>query len=238
MDPDLAARILHRVGFAIRLLLLLPLLWGALITCAAYRPTPRTLDQFRSALVAGDVDRVDYRTYRNDRSGALADLVWSESPLIWHEVNDTTTDSQELYTVARLKGDLRRAFVQPSMVQEPERKQGYVNGIFPDWPFRLPGGANLWWIAAIWVIAFVGMLCYPPRLANRWAWFWMFTIGQIGVFLFLILEPRPLWRGPGEGLTRVKRVDGGSGCWYSILLGFAAVAMAVGVGELVERVLS
>ncbi|MFI7701452.1 hypothetical protein [Nonomuraea sp. NPDC049480] len=52
-----------------------------------------------------------------------------------------------------------------------------------------------------------------------------------------MLEPRPLWQGPGEGLTRDKRVDGGSGCVYSILLAIVSRLAALGIGRLVELAL-
>ena len=235
MDPDLASRILPRVGFVVRLLLLLPLLWGVLITSATLTPSPRTVEQFRSAVVTGEVDRVSYRAVD---SGELVALVWSESPLIWHEVNGSISDSERPYTTDRLKADVGRALVQPSMLQEPPRVPAENNWIFPDWPFSLRGGPNLWWIAAAWAVTFVVMLASTPRLANRWAWFWMFTIGQIGALLFLILEPRPLWKGAGEGLPRLRQVDGSGGCIWSIVLSFVSVIVAVGVGQLVKLVLS
>ncbi|HUR05380.1 MAG TPA: hypothetical protein VM347_22760 [Nonomuraea sp.] len=94
-----------------------------------------------------------------------------------------------------------------------------------------------WWIAASWVLVILTMLFAPPRLANRWAWFWLFTVGQVGAILYLVLEPRPLWQGPGEGLTRDKRVNGGSGCAYSIILAIVSGLAALGIGRLVELVL-
>ncbi|MEO3861441.1 hypothetical protein [Acrocarpospora sp. B8E8] len=197
-------------------------------------PSPRTVEQFRSAVMAGDVDRVSYQIFGPDE---LASLVWSESPLVWHEVEGRIADSEGLYTPERLMADVRRASVRPSVVQHGGREPAVSNSIFPDWPFELPGGSNLWWVAAVWVAAFVSMLGSTPRLANRWAWFWMFTVGQVGALLFLIMEPRPLWKGPGEGLTPTERIEGGRGCLYSILLGFVSVAVALGVGQLVKLVL-
>ncbi|MBT2235448.1 hypothetical protein [Nonomuraea sp. NEAU-A123] len=229
MDSDLATRILYRVGFVLRLVLLLPLLAGLVILSAGISPSSRTLEQFRRAVLAGDVDQV---TYRASGSGELVSLTWSESLLVWHEVGGAIADAKGAYTTARLTADARRAFNRPSLTQKASKSDG--NGILPDWPFDVRGG---WWIAASWVIVFLAMLFSPPRLANRWAWFWLFTVGQVGAILYLVLEPRPLWQGPGEGLTRDKRVDGGSGCRYSIILAIVSGLAALGIGRLIELVL-
>ncbi|GAA1011130.1 hypothetical protein Aple_056820 [Acrocarpospora pleiomorpha] len=234
MDPDLASRILHRVRFGVRLLLLLLLLCGALVTSASYMPSPRTVEQFRSAVAAGEVDRVSYQEFGADE---LAALVWSESPLVWHEVQGSIADSEGPYTTERLRADMRRASVRPSLMEERGGGPVVNNSIFPDWPFGFRGGSNLWWIAAVWVVTFVAMLFSTPRLANRWAWFWMFTVGQIGAFLFLITEPRPLWKGPGEGLAPTNRIEGSRGCLYSIALSFVSLAAVLGAGQLIKLVL-
>lgn len=229
MDSDLAARILYRAGFVLRLVLLLPLLVGLLILSAGISPSSQTLEQFRSAVLAGDVDQV---TYQASASGELVSLTWSESPLVWHEVEGAIADAKGPYTTARLTADARRASNRPSLTQGTSK--AYGNGILPDWPFDVRGG---WWIDASWVLVFLTMLFTTPRLANRWAWFWLFTVGQVGAILYLVLEPRPLWQGPGEGLTRDKRVDGGSGCVYSILLAIVSGLAALGIGRLVELAL-
>ncbi len=85
--------------------------------------------------------------------------------------------------------------------------------------------------------AFLIMLYTPTRLANRWAWFWLCTYGQFGVLLFLVLETRPMWRGPGPGQTSDKQMKGGRGCVWSIVLAIVSLWAAYGVGELVRLVL-
>ncbi|GAA3588777.1 hypothetical protein GCM10022419_083930 [Nonomuraea rosea] len=226
MDSELRARILHRAGFVVRLVLLLLLLAGLVIVSARFSPSSRTLGQFRGAVLAGEVDRV---TYQARESGELVSLTWSESPLAWRQVEaGGIADSEGAYTTARLMADARRTFVPPSLVREPVGESS-GDGLFPDWPFDASGG---WWIAASWLLAFFAMLFSTPRLANRWAWFWLFTVGQIGAVLYLMLEPRPLWRGPGEGGSRAKRVDGVRGCGYSILLAIAWSLAAMGLGRL------
>jgi hypothetical protein len=229
VDSDLVTRILYTAGFVVRLVLLFPLLAGLLITTAGSSPSSRTLEQFRGVVLAGEVDRVNYQAAD---SGELVSLRWSESPLVWHQVEGRMADLEGPYTTARLMADMSRVFVPPFLVRE--QVESSRRGVFPDWPFDIPGG---WWIAASWALVFFAMLCSTPRLANRWAWFWLFTVGQVGALLYLMLEPRPLWRGPGEGLTRLKRVDGSSGCGYSILLALVCVPAALGIGWLVELAL-
>ncbi|SDL39153.1 hypothetical protein [Nonomuraea jiangxiensis] len=227
MDSALVTRIRHTTIFVIRLALLVPLLGGMLISTAASLPTSRTLAQFRTAALAGEIDRVNYR---DSDSGVLEWLEWSEAPLVWHHVDAGFTDTEGPYTTARLMTDVRQASAPPSLVRESMAGSS-GNDFLPDRPFDIPGG---WWVAVSWGLAFLVMLCSTPRLANRWAWFWMFTVGQIGALLYLVLEPRPLWRGPGEGLNRGERVSGGRGCGYSILLAITSVIVAAGIGGLLE----
>ncbi|RCG28953.1 hypothetical protein DQ384_21555 [Sphaerisporangium album] len=250
MDTGLVRHVLRWVPFVLRLSLLLLLLAGALLTCASRVPSARTVEQFRAAVAAGEVDRVSYRaggvgTLINDSHDVvqmedphdLMTLKWSESPLVWHEVPGDITDTRGVaYTVDLLRADVGRAPVRPSLTVDSGRDSG--GGIFPDWPFTFLGGEKLWWLATAWVVAFVVMLLGPPpRLANRWAWFWMFTVGQIGAILYFVLEPRPLWRGLGEVPVPEKRVEGGSGCLISIGLSVISVVLAGGIGQLVSVVL-
>ncbi|GGO62665.1 hypothetical protein [Nonomuraea cavernae] len=226
MSSDLVTRILYRTGFVVRLVLLFPLLGGLAVASASSLPSSRTLEQFRSVMLAGEVDRI---TYEVDDSDQLVFLVWSESPFAWRRVEGRIADFAGPYTTARLTTDLGSASVQPSLVVQQPTSSSRI-GVSSDWPFGISGG---WWVSVPWLLAFLAMLRFTPRLANRWAWFWLFTVGQIGVFVYLILEPRPLWRGPGEGLTRAKRVNGSGGCGYSILLALASVPVALGIAWLV-----
>jgi hypothetical protein len=82
---------------------------------------------------------------------------------------------------------------------------------------------------ALWIVLFARMLLTREhRYANRWAWFWMFTIGQIGALLYLWSEPEPLLMPLGRSPARVRAhqpTTGGTGCLISIaLMLFASVA--------------
>lgn len=191
MESDLGIRLFRTIGFVVRLVLLLALIGGLVVTSAASLPSPRTLEQFRGAALAGRVDQVNY--WVGD-SRQVMSLEWSESPLAWYRVDGRIADVEGPYTVDRLAANFRHVMDHPYVVvQEPGTD---ATGIVPDWPFDVRGG---WWIAGAWLLAFFVMLGSTPRLANRWAWFWLFTVGQIGALLYLVLEPRPLWRGPVRG---------------------------------------
>ncbi len=231
MESDSSRRFPHWFHFAVRIVLLLVLLGGAVLVSATFRPSIRTLDQFRFALSAGEVDRV---TWRGD-GGEIWLLTWSESPLVWHEVQSHgLRDAKGPYTVKRLNADASRNPVSPSIVQIDDRRGG---SFAPSWPFRFPGGTNLWWLATAWILTFLLMLGSRPRLGNRWAWFWLFTVGEIGALLYLVLEPRVLWQGPGAGPAHSKPMTGGTGCLASILLAIVSLGAALGIGELVRMLL-
>jgi hypothetical protein len=68
------------------------------------------------------------------------------------------------------------------------------------------------------------------RYANRWAWFWLFTVGQVGAVLYLILEPRPIWR-PASRTAPTGRspMGGGSGFLLSILLSITAFIVVLAI---------
>jgi hypothetical protein len=73
---------------------------------------------------------------------------------------------------------------------------------------------------ALWIVLFGHMLLIREhRYANRWAWFWLFTVGQIGALLYLWSEPEPLLkllpRTPGRAREH-QPITGGVGCLYSI----------------------
>jgi hypothetical protein len=63
------------------------------------------------------------------------------------------------------------------------------------------------------------------RVANRWAWWWLFVIGGAGAPLYLLLENEPLWRPAGGPRREPPRRP------LNGLAGFAyALCMAVVIG--------
>ncbi|GAA3443084.1 hypothetical protein [Planomonospora venezuelensis] len=231
-------------GFAVRLTLLVLLLAGAFLVALSVTPSDRTLGEFRAALEADRVSRVVYRP----QEGGVSRLVWSEGPLVWHEVPGLLTgEGPGTYPVEQFRRDIHT--IPGRVVREgPERDS---RGIFPNWPFLVPVAQGAWTVGVAWVLALLIMIGSVPRLGNRWAWFWLFTVGQIGAILFLLLEPRPIWRGIGreraagqepsgepEPRSRLNvRLGGGTGCLLSIAVGIVSAIAAVGLGMLMGLLL-
>jgi hypothetical protein len=84
------------------------------------------------------------------------------------------------------------------------------------------------------VAALVWLILGPqPRLATKWAWFWLAGGVPLLWFLFVVLEPVPLWRRT-PAAARPRRLTGG---WAFLL----SVTLVPFVGEILmdlfERVL-
>ncbi|MEV7908301.1 hypothetical protein [Streptomyces anulatus] len=234
-------------GIAVRVALLLILLWGALVVVLSMSPTPRTLPEFRASLAAGRISAVSYRVTPGGRGGEVYEyqvpprkdggevsgLKWSEGPLRWHRLDRLPLfGASGVYTLDRLRDDTAASTVRA--VQETDSSPGWW---YARWPFDVPALLGLWWVGAAWAATFLIMIGSTPRLGNRWAWFWMFGVGQVGAIAFLLLEPRPLWYRHGRRPPPRRRLEGGLGCLTSIVLSVAATAAAVAVGELVNAVL-
>ncbi|MFI6795059.1 hypothetical protein [Streptosporangium canum] len=219
-------------GLVVRIALLLILLSGALVAGLSFFPSSRTLGEFRAAVAADRVSAVTYRA--GGERQELYQVRWAEGPLVWHEIDTVPVrDGPRSYTVAEFTRDIAGGSAD---VIRLDGRSG-DGGILPGWPFQVPlSGWVIWTGAAWWVTALI-MLASVPRLGNRWAWFWLFTVGQIGAIVFLLLEPRPLWSGAGERPAPRGRLDGGQGCLASIGLGLLSAAAAAGVGRLAGLVL-
>ncbi|GAA4224183.1 hypothetical protein FHR32_002917 [Streptosporangium album] len=218
------------LGLVVRVVLLLALLWGALVAVLSSSPSPRTPGEFRAAVAAGRISSIGYRTVGEE----LYRLRWAEGPLIWHETSTVPIgDGPQIYSMAEFQKDVAGIPERVSRLDGTDDSRG----ILPGWPFRAPTLGGIQWIGAAWFLSFLIMLGSVPRLGNRWAWFWLFTVGQIGAIVFLLLEPRPLWYGAGRRPAPRGRLTGGQGCLASIGLGFLSAAAAAGVGWLAGLVL-
>ncbi|GHH65880.1 hypothetical protein GCM10017673_10690 [Streptosporangium violaceochromogenes] len=218
-------------GIAVRAVLLAVLLWGVLTVTLSLAPSARTLAEFRFALAAGRVSTVVYQEgggtveaaegggRRGTATREVSALKWSEGPLIWHRVTPPVLDGSRFYTVERLWKEAS-ALPPGTIVGEPAG--GDEGRLYPDWPFRKYGQGEIRWIGAAWVLSLLIMLGSRPRLGNRWAWLWMFMLGKVGAILFLLLEPRPLWRGRESRLEPREPIGGGRGFLVAILLSLSA----------------
>ncbi|MEU9832184.1 hypothetical protein AB0D67_11680 [Streptosporangium sp. NPDC048047] len=218
-------------GLAVRIVLLAVLLTGALVAVLSYAPTARTLTDFRAAVAADRVSAVLYR----EHGGLIREVRWSEGLLVWHQVVDLPVSrGKQGYAAAEFWPEISR--VPPRAVSSFGDRDD-PSGILPDWPFRVLRYGGIPWLAGAWGISFLIMLGSMPRLASRWAWIWLFTVGQVGAIGFLLLEPRPLWFRGDRQPAPVTRMSGWQGLAMSIGLALAAVLVAMGVGMLARLLL-
>ncbi|HMO10058.1 MAG TPA: hypothetical protein PKB06_00790 [Actinotalea sp.] len=90
----------------------------------------------------------------------------------------------------------------------------------------LDGGLTLgWsWAAVAGLATLVLLIAGPqPRLATKWAWFWLMGIQPLAV-AFLLLEPVPAWQ-PGGTHARAARLTGGWAFLLALGLGLAMSAL-------------
>ncbi|WP_371782034.1 hypothetical protein [Streptosporangium subroseum] len=207
-------------------MLLVVLLWGALVTVLSLNPVPRTQEEFRAAAAAGRITAVEFR----EQNGDLSYVRWTEGPLVWRWISPRPlTEGSGVYTGTDLRRDLDDDSVRTTRV---ESHTG--GGMFlPDWPFEVPG-PTAGWVAVAWVLTILIMIGSTPRLGNRWAWFWMFGVGQVGAILFLLLEPRPLWFRAGRRPAPRERLEGGFGFLTAIGVGMITAGVAFAFGQLVN----
>lgn len=209
-----------------RLLLLLVLVAGAVTVAASARPAERLESDLNADLTAGRVTYLDY-----DPSDHR--VRWVNG---WWRWSATTLVSKE--------SDERPPVVDPKRDAALEWLDGQVDASGHLVPIRVRAGYEpRWWPAEIvwdplqaatmiaWFGTFLIMLgSASHRYANRWAWFWLFTIGQAGVLLYLIMEPQPLWRPrswpPHTGRAPAR---GGAGLMAAILLSLTVSLVAAGI---------
>ncbi|WP_182907269.1 hypothetical protein [Microbispora sp. H13382] len=216
-------RLPYRIaGLWVRVVLLVVLLWGALVSVLSLTPRERALADFHEALRAGQVTYVIYR-------GKPLDLRWSTGPLFWYHV-----DQSEAYTRRDLLRDLDATVPGPEAVPAQSRW-----AFFSGWPFHVPVPGAAWPVGGAWIAALLVMLgTGRPRLGNTWAWFWLFTVGEVGAMLFLLLEPRSLWHGLEPQEPVPNPMSGGRGCFLAICLSLVIpVLVAVGLSYVFHALL-
>jgi hypothetical protein len=102
------------------------------------------------------------------------------------------------------------------------------------WPFQVPWLPLRAAAIGVWTLALIHMLSRGGhRVANRWAWFWLFFIGQAGVILYLIREPVPIWRRELPATDR-QPTKGGTGFAQAVLLSLGTGLLGLGVAELLR----
>ena len=218
-----------------RCLALLILVAGFTAAAAALQPRQTDFDEFIRALDSDSVVTVvldkDLSTAAGDEDTKVWTATWSTGPFHWRrgQVVDRPTARAGFHT------DMRQRRVA---VETDDGETSLVKRMFslPSWFGAL--------LTITWIGTFIVMLGSVPRWGNRWAWFWMFVVGQIGVLLYLLVEPRPLWKeqhAAAETIARepvpTERITGGVGCVSAIVTGIAAAFLATAVGWAVNSLL-
>jgi hypothetical protein len=206
-------------GRAVRALALLVLVLASLTVVASWVPVQRSTQNLSADLADGRAGYVEYvpdtRTvrwvvdfalWRETRLPARSDVPADGNPsgqdMTWLE--DRITASGHQVRLTEVDGTIPRLWL--TLVPWP--------------PLGFAAGA-------VWLLALVHMLSNRGhRVANRWAWFWMFTFGRAGVLLYLLCEPVPLWRSRLRGTGR-RPIGGGIGLVYAVLLTFAGSVLGV-----------
>ncbi|MFI6504691.1 hypothetical protein [Nonomuraea typhae] len=221
-------------GLAVRFVLAVTLLWGAFLTALSTFPAERELADFRRDLRAGRVETIvvvegndSLSSSSSGGSASVSSLTWTADSLIWRRLREPWNAR---YRVRELDTDLAAASFSGTLIRRPD---GGGRGFWPAWPAEVPHRYG-WFVQLAWITAFFVMLASRPRLANRWAWFWMFTVGQYGAPLFVLLEPRPIWSALDPVPPRVVQpVSGGAGCALALLLAYASGVLLWGIGAYV-----
>ncbi|MGI5488445.1 hypothetical protein [Microtetraspora malaysiensis] len=222
-------------GLWVRVLLLVVLVWGGLVTLLSVAPRERALADLRADLAAGRVTYVIY-TGGGDARAELREVRWSTAPLFWYRARSPWpgdgpyTQAGLLTDVAPEISDADASVPDPRpVVRRAEDEPG--RGIFPSWPFRVPLPYASWAVTTAWIATLLIMLgTTRPRLGNRWAWFWLFTVGKIGAVAYLLSEPRSLWRGLGPQDPPPSPLGGGQGCLLAVCLQFLVPFALYGAG--------
>jgi hypothetical protein len=208
-----------------RLVLLLVLLAGAVSVAVAVNPPLRPESDLTRDIAAGRVTYLDYDQQSHEVRWATGWWRWHETTLV---TPDTSADQPST-------GD-------PALTRLNQQIDG--SGHFV--PVRIHSGQNSrWWpseiiwdrleiaTVAAWIGTFLLMLSTTRhRYANRWAWFWLFTLGQAGALLYLVLEPQPIWRPRSWPQRDKPPIGGGTGFLWSILLPCVAGLAAYGLASL------
>ncbi len=210
---------------AFRLVLLLVLLAGAVSVAAAARPSMRPESDLTSDIAAGRVTYLDY-----DAAGH--DVRWVTGRWRWHETTLETwrTDADQSSTGDTALTWLYQQINASGQVVSVRIRTGQDSGW---WPSEIIWDRLEMATTAAWIGTFLLMLgTTRHRYANRWAWFWLFILGQVGALLYLVLEPQPIWRPRSWPPRGRPPIGGGSGFLWSILLSCGASIVAWGVAWL------
>jgi hypothetical protein len=217
-----------RLGF--RSLVLLVLLAGAVNALAVSHPQQRSSEELVADLAAGRVKHLAYDDGTNDIS-------WSTDWWRWQVTtapHDVLIRAEPALGIPPVDPSLRWLYRQvdasgkhlPVHVSASSPRRDYWLGQVAWPPLRLV-------TAIVWLVTLgVMLMTARHRYANRWAWFWLFTVGQVGALLYLVLEPRPIWRPAARPAPDRTPITGGTGFLWSLVLSVVVGIAVVLIGAL------
>ncbi len=199
------------------------LLLAAATVLLSLSPAWASADAFSGDLAAGRVGYVEY-----DQQSRT--IYWVTDQVRWHAADvpaPLVPGSSDGYQTS---GQEQAWIERQIAVSGHPVAVAYVDNNGPrEWIVRVPWAPLRYAAVAVWLLALVHMVTRGGhRVANRWAWFWMFTIGQVGALLYLLREPVPLWRAELPD-TESAPIRGGVGFVHAVLYAFAVGAVSIAV---------
>jgi len=176
----------------------------------AFTPLHRPLDDLLNGLWDGDVTTV---TIERPAAGAQIagtfEVHWDGGVRPAYSTYEYSTwdDSVEGGLLDESEAILLAVEQSPAEVEVVQR------------PVETPTGGFRWQPGGIAVLAALFLLIggREPRLATRWAWFWLFLQVPPAILVFVLIEPTPLWRTAPQP-ARASRLTGGWGFLLGLVL--------------------
>ncbi|WP_148058951.1 hypothetical protein [Bogoriella caseilytica] len=177
-------------------------------------PAHRPLDDLFQAIEAGEVSTITMEQLPPNSQGqstvewdGLARPAWSTyeyssenaAPEGWAVDDPSVSGADERAMILDL--------ASRSGVQVLERDLGASSG-----------GHLVWFSGLAWTAALLLLIGGPrPRLASKWAWFWLAVATPITWLVFAILEPT-LWGRRRPSPQRARRLSGGWGFLLALVI--------------------
>ncbi|RMI13798.1 hypothetical protein [Cellulomonas triticagri] len=209
----------------VRLALLVPLLVA--VVGAALQPVQRSVDDLLSALAAVEVAAVTLeRPTAPGEAGTYA-VRWSgdgrpaTGTYTVRFAGDQGTDDP---------GEDEGRDVLAAAAASPRDVEVVTVDRMPPTGLMLPGSVTVAALpVAAWAVGFVVALAAgpEPRLATRWAWFWLWGAAWPVALAYLVLEPTPLWSRRTLVAPR-SRLTGGWAFLLGLLLGPFVLGLVTG----------
>jgi hypothetical protein len=192
-----------------------------LLTLPRHAPRDAPFEQLLDLVRTGQVTSV-----QSPDGAASTSVVWHEGPLRWYRAYGPHDGLLQLEQAATGPGAHGLSFSTPG------RDQLWIQDLSDsDEPSWLAFAAS-----CLWVLMFFVMLATREHsYANRWAWFWLFTVGGVGPMLMLFKEPESLRLRPWRGRRSTVRLDpltGGVGLAYAVIWAIGLALLASGIGAL------